>query len=108
MGVEILSLLAFAGRPAARLRPAPRAAEDGATLAGGAAGLLVHLLNALVWAMVLTVFTAFVSASAPALPASVVVAISFLAAQIVLRPLWTLAALTVASVFYVLFGGAKA
>lgn len=94
---------------------------------GFRAGLLVHPLNPKAWAMIVAGFTNFVSPGTPALQATLVVAISFLALQAVLHPIWSyggdriaqtvagkpaekylmwaLAALTVASVLFVLFGG---
>ncbi len=94
---------------------------------GFVAGLLVHPLNPKAWAMITAGFTNFVSPGTSALEATATIAICLLAAQIVLHPLWTLggdrlahavagtaaerylmwslAALTVASVLFVLFGG---
>lgn len=94
---------------------------------GFAAGLLIHPLNPKAWAMVVAAFTNFVSPDTPALQATFAVAISFLCLQIILHPIWSyggdriaqtvagkpsekylmwaLAALTVASVLFVLFGG---
>ena len=94
---------------------------------GFAAGLIVHPLNPKAWAMIVTGFTNFVTPGTPVLQATGIVAISFLALQAVLHPIWTfggdriaqtvagtvaeqylmwaLAALTVASVLFVLFGG---
>ena len=94
---------------------------------GFAAGLIVHPLNPKAWAMITGGFTAFVAPGTPALTATANIAAVLLACQIVLHPLWTwggslvahhlrgtsaerylmwtLAALTVASVLFVLFGG---
>lgn len=94
---------------------------------GFRAGLLVHPLNPKAWAMIVAGFTNFVTPGTPALQATLVVAISFLALQAVLHPIWSyggdriaqtvagkpaekylmwaLAGLTVASVLFVLFGG---
>lgn len=94
---------------------------------GFAAGLIVHPLNPKAWAMIVTGFTNFVTPGTPALQATFVVAICFLALQAILHPIWTfggdriartvagtdaekylmwvLAILTVASVMFVLFGG---
>lgn len=94
---------------------------------GFAAGLLVHPLNPKAWAMIAAGFTAFTVPGTPALEATFWIAICLFTAQIVLHPLWTLggdriasvlagrpaekylmwtlAALTVASVLFVLFGG---
>lgn len=97
---------------------------------GFKAGLLVHPLNPKAWAMITTGFTAFVTPGTSILNATALIAICLFTAQIVLHPvwtyggerlaravaghaaekylMWTLAALTVASVLYVLFGGGKA
>ncbi|MFD1159407.1 LysE family translocator [Roseovarius aestuarii] len=94
---------------------------------GFRAGLLVHPLNPKAWAMIVAGFTNFVSPGTPALQATFAVAMSFLALQAVLHPIWSysgdriaqtvagkpaekylmwaLATLTVASVLFVLFGG---
>lgn len=94
---------------------------------GFVAGLVVHPLNPKAWAMIVAGYTNFVTPGTPALHATFVVAISFLALQSILHPIWsyggdriaqtvagtpaekylmwTLAALTVASVLFVLFGG---
>ncbi|QBF31962.1 LysE family translocator [Thalassococcus sp. S3] len=91
------------------------------------AGLIVHPLNPKAWAMIVAGFTGFVAVGTPPLEATAVIAACLLACQIVLHPIWTfagdriaatvagrpeekylmwtLAGLTVASVFYVLFGG---
>lgn len=89
------------------------------------AGLVVHPLNPKAWAMITAGFTQFTTPGTPALQATPVIAISLLACQVVLHPLWTLggdriarsvagtsaerglmitlAILTVASVAFVLF-----
>ena len=94
---------------------------------GFLAGLIVHPLNPKAWAMIVGSFTAFIAPGTPALAATATVAAVLLGCQIVLHPLWTLAgagiaktvagtvwekylmwtlaALTVASVLFVLFGG---
>lgn len=94
---------------------------------GFRAGLLVHPLNPKAWAMITTGFTSFVSPGTPTLQATATIAISLLAAQVILHPIWTfagdriartvagspaerilmwaLAALTVLSVLFVLFQG---
>lgn len=94
---------------------------------GFAAGLIVHPLNPKAWAMIVGSFTAFVAPETPALAATAMVAAVLLGCQIVLHPtwtfagdriartvagtaaepylMWTLAALTVASVLFVLFLG---
>ena len=91
------------------------------------AGLIVHPLNPKAWAMITAGFTNFVAPGTPPLQATVIIALCLLACQIVLHPIWTsagaliathvagtgaertlmriLAALTVASVLFVLFGG---
>ena len=91
------------------------------------AGLFVHPLNPKAWAMVVAAFTAFVAPETPILQATTTIAIVFLACQLLMHPLWTLAgnriarslagtaaepylmytlaAITVASVLFVLFGG---
>lgn len=90
-------------------------------------GLWVHPLNPKAWAMIVTGFTNFAGAATPTLQATATIAICLLACQLVFHPIWTLggdriakavagraaeaylmrtlAALTVASVLYVLFGG---
>ena len=94
---------------------------------GFLAGLLVHPLNPKAWAMNVAGFTGFVAAGTPALHATATIAAIFLACQFVLHPVWTfagdriaaavagtrnetylmrtLAAATVLSVLFVLFGG---
>ena len=93
------------------------------------AGLIVHPLNPKAWGMITTGFTTFVSAGTPPLQATATIAICLLGLQIVLHPIWTyagervaaalagkpgekylmwtLAALTVASVIYALFAGGR-
>ena len=97
------------------------------TAPGFMAGLIVHPLNPKAWAMIVGSFTAFVVPGTPTLAATAMVAAVLLGCQIILHPLWTLAgagiaktvagtiwekylmwtlaALTVASVLFVLFGG---
>jgi len=94
---------------------------------GFVAGLIVHPLNPKAWAMIINGFTAFVARGTPTLEATATIAAVLLACQIVLHPIWTLggdaiartvagtrgepylmwtlAALTAASVLFVLFGG---
>lgn len=94
---------------------------------GFAAGLIVHPLNPKAWAMIVAGFTGFVSPGTDALTATATIAGVLLATQLLLHPLWTLAgdriarilagtaaepylmyslaALAVASVLFVLFGG---
>lgn len=96
---------------------------------GFAAGLIVHPLNPKAWAMITAGFTAFTTPGTPALEATVAIAAVLLLVQAVLHPIWTyggeriarsvagtagerylmwsLAALTVASVLFVLFAGGK-
>ncbi len=102
-------------------------AEAGSQAPGFIAGLVVHPLNPKAWAMIVTGFTNFVSPGTPALQATATIAISLMALQLILHPLWSLggdriartvagtsaepylmrglAVLTVASVLFVLFGG---
>jgi len=94
---------------------------------GFMAGLVVHPLNPKAWAMIVTGFTSFVPAGTPALQATAAIASILLACQLLLHPvwafagdriartvagtqaeaylMWTLAALTVLSVLFVLFQG---
>lgn len=101
--------------------------QGAAQAPGFAAGLVVHPLNPKAWAMITAGFTQFTQPGTPALQATVAIAICLLVTQAVLHPIWawggeriarsvsgtpaerylmwTLAALTVASVIYVLFSG---
>ncbi|WP_298975030.1 LysE family translocator [uncultured Roseobacter sp.] len=103
------------------------ATQDAQSAPGFAAGLIVHPLNPKAWAMIVGGFTAFVAPGTPAITATATIAAVLLSCQILLHPLWTLAgeaiaktvagtamepylmwtlaALTVASVLFVLFGG---
>ncbi|MEL6619038.1 MAG: LysE family translocator [Pseudomonadota bacterium] len=94
---------------------------------GFAAGLIVHPLNPKAWAMIVAGFTGFVTPGSDPLIATATIGGVLLATQAVLHPIWTLAgdriartlagtraepylmytlaALTVASVLFVLFGG---
>lgn len=94
---------------------------------GFVAGLIVHPLNPKAWAMITAGFTNFVEPGTGTLEATAVIAACLLACQIALHPLWTLAgafvasgvagrpserwlmwglaALTVASVLFVLLAG---
>ena len=94
---------------------------------GFVAGLAIHPLNPKAWAMITTGFTAFTAPETPSFEATFTIAAILLAVQLVLHPLWTyggeqvarlvagtkrerylmwtLAALTVATVLFVLFGG---
>ncbi len=97
------------------------------TAPGFVAGLIVHPLNPKAWAMTVSSFTAFVAPGTSPFNATVTIAAVSLGCQIVLHPMWTLAgdriaktvagtrgepylmwtlaALTVASVLFVLFAG---
>tara|TARA_R110000787_G_scaffold12129_1_gene39583 strand:- start:205 stop:834 length:630 start_codon:yes stop_codon:yes gene_type:complete len=97
---------------------------------GFAAGLIVHPLNPKAWAMIVGGFTAFVGPGTSSFTATATIAAVLLACQIILHPIWTLAgdriartvagtpaepylmwtlaALTVASVLFVLFAGRTA
>ncbi|KIC48796.1 LysE family translocator [Tateyamaria sp. ANG-S1] len=94
---------------------------------GFLAGLIVHPLNPKAWAMIVAGFTGFVAPGTDPVIATATIGGILLATQMVLHPLWTLAgdriartlagtpaepylmyslaALTVASVLFVLFGG---
>ncbi|WP_298679740.1 LysE family translocator [uncultured Lentibacter sp.] len=97
----------------------------GASAPGFLAGLWVHPLNPKAWAMITAGFTSFTAAGTPPLEATATIAACLLGLQLVLHPIWTfagdriaalvagraqekylmwsLAALTVASVLLVLF-----
>jgi threonine/homoserine/homoserine lactone efflux protein len=99
----------------------------GAQAPGFMAGLIVHPLNPKAWAIIVGSFTAFVGPDIPTLTATATVAAVLFACQVVVHPLWalggdamartvagtrsepylmwTLAALTVASVLFILFAG---
>lgn len=103
--------------------------ETEAAAPGFLAGLWVHPLNPKAWAMIVAGFTGFVTAGTSPLEATLGIAAVLLGCQLVLQPLWclagdriaslvagkpgerylmwTLAALTVASVLYVLLGGGR-
>jgi len=92
-----------------------------------AAGLIVHPLNPKAWAMTIAAFTNFVNPGTSPLTATIAIALGFMLVQSVLQPLWgiggqviasklagkpaekylmwVLAALTVASVLFVLVKG---
>ena len=94
---------------------------------GFAAGLIVHPLNPKAWAMIVAGFTGFVAPGTDPLYATAIIGGILLGCQVLLHPIWTLAgdriartlagtpgepylmytlaALTVASVLFVLFGG---
>jgi len=109
----------------ANMRLAP--GQGGGQVPGFAAGLIVHPLNPKAWAMIFAGFTTFTAPGTPTLHATATIAICLLGVQILLHPLWTLggaliartvvgtrwerilmwalAALTAASVLFVLFSG---
>jgi len=96
---------------------------------GFVAGLIVHPLNPKAWAMTTGGFTHFVDPGAPALQATLIIAICLLGLQTILHPIWSLggdriaktvagtsiepwlmrflALLVVGSVLFVFFGGGK-
>ncbi len=104
-----------------------KAGGDVSEAPGFFAGLWVHPLNPKAWAMIVTGFTSFVAEGTPTLQATATIAACLFALQLVLHPMWTfagdriahlvagspaekylmwtLAALTVASVMLVLLGG---
>lgn len=109
----------------ANLRLSTKAAVDSAP--SFAAGLVVHPLNPKAWAIIVGGFTAFAGPGTSIFEATLTIAAVLLACQLLLHPIWTLAgdwiartvagttaepylmytlaALTVASVLFVLFGG---
>lgn len=109
----------------ANLRLTPGRADGPAP--GFAAGLIVHPLNPKAWAMIVAGFTGFVAPGTPVFAATLSIATILLCCQLILHPIWTfggdriahavagtraepylmwtLAALTVLSVLFVLFGG---
>ena len=102
-------------------------ANQAANAPGFKEGLIIHPLNPKAWAMITTGFTAFTDPGTPSFQATLTIAAILLGIQIILHPLWTyageriaktvagtvlekylmwtLAALTVASVLFVLFQG---
>lgn len=94
---------------------------------GFLAGLMVHPLNPKAWAMIIGGFTMFLSTEASVFETTLTAALCLLAVQLVLHPIWSffgdrlaqsiagtsyepflmifLAAITLASVIYALFGG---
>ena len=94
---------------------------------GFLAGLIVHPLNPKAWAMIVAGFTGFVTPGTDPLYATLIIGGVLLACQVILHPIWTfagdriartlagtpaepylmyiLAAVTAASVLFVLFGG---
>ena len=103
-------------------------AKTDAVAPGFVAGLIVHPLNPKAWAMIFGAFTNFVTPGVSSFYATLTIALTLLFCQIILHPIWTLggqeiartlagtpaepylmkglASLTVASVLFVLFGGA--
>jgi len=130
MNIALGSLIIFAASqigtpgPANMTLMATGAAHGFRTAPGFLAGLIVHPLNPKAWAMITASFTNFMSPDTPALQATLVVATTMFIIQLILHPLWTysgeriaagvagkpmerylmwtLAALTVASVVFVL------
>ena len=102
-------------------------AQSGSNAPGFAAGLIVHPLNPKAWAMIVAGFTAFTAPQTPPLEATLAIAAVLFVAQVLLHPvwayggefiarsvagtpaerylMWTLAALTVLSVLFVLLKG---
>ncbi|MEM6619845.1 MAG: LysE family translocator [Pseudomonadota bacterium] len=117
--------IVYLARRLASLRLAKR--DAGAAAPGFWAGLVVHPLNPKAWAMIAAGFTNFVGPDTPALTATAQIAAVLFLCQVALHPLWTwggdrlaaavagtsverglmlaLAALTVASVGFVLIQG---
>lgn len=101
--------------------------QGDASAPGFAAGLIVHPLNPKAWVMIVGSFTAFVAPGTSSFTATATIAAVLFGCQIILHPIWTfagdriaktvagtpaepylmwtLAALTVASVLFVLFAG---
>lgn len=108
----------------AHLRLKPGQADD---VPGFWAGLIVHPLNPKAWAMITAGFTGFVASGTPTLDATATIALVLFLTQALFHPVWTfggdriaallagtpgervlmiaLAALTVASVLFVLVSG---
>jgi len=106
-----------------------RVGDAGDQPPGFLAGLIVHPLNPKAWGLITTGFTVYVAAGTPPLQATAIIAVCLLGLQLVLHPIWTfagqtiaasvtgrpaerylmwtLSGLTVASVFYALFGGGQ-
>jgi len=59
-------------------------------------GLVVHPLNPKAWAMITAAFTGFVSPATPALQATFAIAMCLLVVQIILHPIWAYAGQTIA------------
>lgn len=101
--------------------------DENAQAPGFLAGLFVHPLNPKAWAMIVAAFTGFGATNLSVVEATATIALILLLCQVVLHPIWTLlgdriatlvtgtraeaylmwglAALTVLSVLFVLFGG---
>jgi threonine/homoserine/homoserine lactone efflux protein len=116
--------ICFLAWKVANLRLVP--GQTSAQVPGFMAGL-IHPLNPKAWAMIVAGFSGFVDPGTPRLEATLTIALILLACQAVLHPIWcyagdriatfvagtvwekylmwTLAALTVASVAFVVFGG---
>lgn len=56
---------------------------------GFLAGIWVHPLNPKAWAMIVTGFTAYVSPQTPAFEATVKIALTLFAVQLICHPMWT-------------------
>lgn len=65
---------------------------------GFLAGLIVHPLNPKAWAMITASFTNFMSPDTPALQATLVVATTMFIIQLILHPLWTYSGERIAAV----------
>ena len=74
-------------------------ADASARAPGFAAGLAVHPLNPKAWAMVIAGFTSFTTPDTPAFQATATIALSLLACQVVLHPIWTAAGDRLAATF---------
>ena len=64
--------------------------KETANAPGFVAGLWVHPLNPKAWAMIVAGFTNFVDPSTPTLTATVIIALSLMAIQVLCHPVWTL------------------
>lgn len=106
-----------------RLKPG----QGDGTAPGFVAGLIVHPLNPKAWAMIVGSFTNFVTPGTSSLATTAIIAAVLMGCQVLMHPvwtlagdriaktvagtamepylMWTLAALTVASVLFVLFSG---
>lgn len=68
-----------------------------AKIPGFFAGLVVHPLNPKAWAMVTVGFTSFVADGTPTFTATATIALILMSVQLVLHPLWTLSGQAVAA-----------